>query len=280
MSSTHLFPKIETLEYWVRERESIRQKRVEGRPKPWTEDPILQSYRFCNVHREDDAVTVWIKDNVRQHQHKPEFPHFSIITRQLNLPSSINAILKEGWPYEPYVFKKAEVKKILHDIKDRGGNVFNAAYIVSTNGVAMDKIEYLAMNWVDHYKATMEWHWFDLRTLADAHLHLVQLDGISNFMAGQIIADLKHTGWLNKASDWWTWCTPGPGSMRGLSRIMGYLTNRKYRSDEFIRILLQLRDEAKIPEMCLQDLQNCLCEVDKYMRAQDGGKPKQHYPGR
>jgi len=281
MCSMNLFPKLETLKYWIKEREKIRQARVEGKPKPWTTDPILQSYRFCNVFREDDAVTQWIANNVRKYYNRPEFSHFSIIVRQLNLPSSIHAILKQGWPYDDYRFYVEDVRKTLHDIKNRGGKVFNAAYIVSTNGVAMDKIDYLAHKWTEYYKEVIEWSWYDIQTLEQAHSYLTQLDGISDFMAGQVIADLKHTAWLGKATDWWDWCAPGPGSKRGLNRIMGKPIDSKFNKGEFVRVLLELRNALDLPnKLCLQDLQNCLCETDKYMRAQDGGRPKQSYPGR
>ena len=45
------------LVYYINERESIRKLREAGYPKPWTQDKILQTYRFCNVNREDDTVT-------------------------------------------------------------------------------------------------------------------------------------------------------------------------------------------------------------------------------
>ncbi len=39
---------------WCRERESIRVKREQGLPPPWSADPIFQQGRFLNVFREDD----------------------------------------------------------------------------------------------------------------------------------------------------------------------------------------------------------------------------------
>ena len=45
------------LVYFITEREAIRLKKEAGEPKPWTSDPILQQYRFCNVRRMDDKVS-------------------------------------------------------------------------------------------------------------------------------------------------------------------------------------------------------------------------------
>ena len=51
--------------YWVKERLQIYYSKESNEPKPWTKDTILQQYKFCNVHREHDTVTKWIKYNWR-----------------------------------------------------------------------------------------------------------------------------------------------------------------------------------------------------------------------
>ena len=51
--------------YWVAERERIRVRKESGQPFPWTDDPILATYRFCNVRREDDRVTIWVRTHRR-----------------------------------------------------------------------------------------------------------------------------------------------------------------------------------------------------------------------
>ena len=40
-----------------------------------------------------------------------------------------------------------------------------------------------------------------------------------------------------------------------------------------------LYTEELIPELCNQDLQNCLCEYSKYMRVLNGGRTKRNYQG-
>ena len=54
---------LDRLLYWVTERESIRIQRLQGKAPPWTDDPILRQYRFCNVRRMDDAVSQWLLTN-------------------------------------------------------------------------------------------------------------------------------------------------------------------------------------------------------------------------
>jgi hypothetical protein len=49
--------------YWISERHSIFLRRQEGKPKPWTDDPILRDYKFTNPFRENDRGTVWLREN-------------------------------------------------------------------------------------------------------------------------------------------------------------------------------------------------------------------------
>src|SRR6266404_755739 len=51
--------------HWITERHRIYLKRLAGDPPPWTQDETLQRYRFCNVFRELDNVTGWLRENWR-----------------------------------------------------------------------------------------------------------------------------------------------------------------------------------------------------------------------
>ena len=51
----------ETFVYFIHERESIRLRKESGLHQPWTVDPILNDYYFCNINREDDKTTKYIR---------------------------------------------------------------------------------------------------------------------------------------------------------------------------------------------------------------------------
>ena len=52
--------------YWLHERETIRIRKEErGDPPPWTDDPILQEFKFCQVFREHDRTTRWFRTHIR-----------------------------------------------------------------------------------------------------------------------------------------------------------------------------------------------------------------------
>ena len=59
---------VEAFFKFCKERESIRLKREQGLPGPWTQDEVFQRGRFLNVFREDDRgeglryvfISLWI----------------------------------------------------------------------------------------------------------------------------------------------------------------------------------------------------------------------------
>ena len=52
--------------YWQEERESIRKKKENDLQPPWTNDPILQEFKFCQVYREEDRTTRWLRKHIRE----------------------------------------------------------------------------------------------------------------------------------------------------------------------------------------------------------------------
>jgi hypothetical protein len=274
----------DTLLYWVTERHSIYLKKEEGLPKPWTADPILQNYRFCNPYRENDKVTVYIAEHWRTpNRHDPDLWFAMTVARLLNLPSSMDTV---GYPVP---FDKEEFLRKLKHKRSLGHKIFNAAYIVSTNGVAMDKLDYIAERVLTPLWRNREY----IRPrpkdcLQDVFERLTQFDGIGSFIAGQIIADIKYAPpLLLGAGDWSTFAVPGPGSLRGMRRLYGLAKDDKRYDKNWRFNLLAVKDRLNtdIPggmsPLHAQDVQNCLCEFDKYMRVWLGeGVPKQKYNGR
>lgn len=269
--------------YFIREREAVRLKKEAGKSTPWTDDTILQRFRFCNVRRMDDRVSRWLLDN----WYKPHFGHPNMmvacaIARFFNLPASLEPITK-------YVFSKRwgagtakKIKEILRKRKSAGETVFNGAYIVSTNGVKMDKLDAV----IDNYVAPLVYLKVSTDSMESCAMVLMESNGIGSFMAGQIVADMRWASpgqWADRDS----WAPKGPGSLRGINRLAGRPLKTNIRQEQFLTELDNLR-EACLNKLAtsitdrieMHDWQNCLCEFDKYERTLfDEGRPKQLYQG-
>lgn len=274
--------RVKDLSLFITKREEVRIRKEANAQKPWTGDEILQQYRFCNVRREDDAVTKWIAENWRAPNSEDPYLFFAMTAARLfNEPRTLQLI---GYPVP---WDPAEVLKVLKNIQQAGDKVFNAAYIVSTNGISMDKVEYVVQQvlgpiWMARDKLVYE----KGESLASYHKRLTKLRGLGSFMAAQVIADLKYTDKFFEAPDWFTFAASGPGSRRGLNRVMARVTKDSWREHVWHDTLLALLNAVNkrlrwgVP-LHAQDLQNCLCEFDKYERARMGeGRPKQKYSGK
>ncbi|MCH9712860.1 MAG: hypothetical protein K0U20_09575, partial [Proteobacteria bacterium] len=72
--------------YWITERNHIRELKECGSPKPWTNNIVMQETYFCNVNREDDKVTIWIRSNWH-YDFCPEYYDLAmIVARIFNQP--------------------------------------------------------------------------------------------------------------------------------------------------------------------------------------------------
>ena len=269
---------------FMRERHAIYQRRMQGKPKPWTKDKILQQYRFCNIYRELDTVTQWIGKNWRlPHRNDPNLWFAMCVARLVNWPDTLQAL---GYPV-PW-----SLKHFLETMRERseGGKAWGGAYIVSTNGNEMEKADYIGSRvlgplWKDCEKISKAYEIVDW--LEGFHYVLQQYVGLGSFLAAQVVADCKYVEPLRSTSDWHTWAASGPGSRRGLNRVCEFPTDDGWQEKCWLQHLQVLHKnieplvkKAGMPRLHAQDLQNCLCEFDKYERTRLGeGRPRSKYPG-
>lgn len=263
------------LAYWINERYKMYLARSKGLPKPWTQDNILQHYRFCNVFRETDKVTKFIRQWAQPDQY---LTPMTVLARLFN---NIHTLQGIEWPQKMDKFWFDNQKQAVKIMRDLGNRIFNAAYIVSTAGQSMDKVDYVfdIISCVKHYEV----HPTPGDSLASFAHRLRNIKGMGSFLVAQVVADLKNTPGnpLHEAEDWWTWNSPGPGSKRGLEWIYGVTPVADFNircQDLYVQ---EIRPRLSgVPNMCMQDFQNCLCEFDKWKRTKDGtGAPKQLYNG-
>ena len=264
------------------EREAIRLRKEAGQSWPWTTDEILKLGSFTNVHRENDRVSRWIAENWRDpHRDDPDLWFAMTVARCINEPAALAEI---GYPVP---FDAERIRSVLAARQLRGDKVFRTdAYKPPTSSEGRDTAPFLAEEvlgplWRDREQLRPQAN-ETLRAYSD---RLRERYRIGPFLAGQVIADLKHVESFRSASDWWSFAVPGPGSLRGLNRVCKREVKASWSEAVWHATLLQLGTEiapqleaAGIARLDAQNLQNVLCEADKYFRAAEkDGKPARKY---
>ena len=246
--------KLQEFEYWVREREGVRIEKESGRPAPWSDDPIFRVYHFCNVRREDDRGTKEIRKVVLDHGvHVESLPAVYTAARLLNKASSLKVLLEYDLGYVGFTK--------LQKMREQGETVFHTAYVVSTCGESIDKLDYCMRltNWVLAKRIPNE-------SCEAAYNKLRTVMGMGSFLAAQVVADLKNDRYLVDAPDFDTFSVIGPGSKKGLDALFGGGTTPSNYEARISELEKSLSQDIHAMNLHRQDLQNCLCEFSKYHR--------------
>jgi hypothetical protein len=298
---------IEKFVAFIAEREAIRIRRfVMKKEWPWTEDEILQQYRFTNVHREDDTVSKHYQSTVRDRYGDSSLVlPATVVYRWFNRPWSV---LADG----TYVASTCEAlfglstqhPRSVFDLYINSGSIsILQSHIVQLEPPYVTGA-YLIPSMPGYPKAEGVLKYIDLWMQRDWHGVWVQwrkdppllsdmyewLDGhgLGSFMRGQIIADLKYIKFMREVPDWWTFAVPGPGSQRGLNIVFERDINTPWKKGEWILALERLSEIVTpmlkgygMERLHNQDLQNTLCELSKYIKVERGiGRPRQIFRNR
>lgn len=275
-------------------RHRIYLEREAGNPKPWTKDPILQNYRFCNVYRELDTVTIWIRENIREpYANHPNLWFMLCMARQINWPDTLQEIMDAGaWPDTRYDWRK--VRKIMLARQARGEKLYTGAYMLNAHGTAPDDPKDKAFFTT---KLVLDSVWQAQRDVGRAFEHggmqeawasLLPFHGWGGFTAYEVVCDARHTRYGRNvpwSQDARTWAHAGPGAKRGLNRLLGFPAKAPMRDAEalvWMRLLLKSigsRWPYK-PALEMREIEHSLCEFDKYERTRLGeGRPRATYQG-
>ena len=265
------YPKTDFNNYMI-ERHSIYERRDEGQAYPWTDDPILKEYSFCNVYRELDRVTIWIRENWREpYADHPNLPFAMAMARQINWPDTLEEIgFPEHWNPE-------RIKAIMQGRLNRKEKVYTGAYML-TGTLGGTKVEQT----IDKILTPL----YEMppriinNSLEETWKRYLPYPGFSGFMAYEVVTDLRHTKHLENAEDIMTWANPGPGAKRGLNRIHGRELEKSIPKSQLISEMKELLDLCNMAPLPLEmrDIEHCLCEFDKYERVRLGqGKPRAKY---
>ena len=283
---------IESLLYFVWEREAIRLAKAAGMPREqWTADPVFRKYKFTNIRRRDDRVSQWVIEQLIEPALKRRDLWFSLlIARLINWPPTLaRLIYEEVIPCAPEDFDARAFVRVIEDFKREGNKVYSGAYLLYPTKMdpGGNKSQAVAKHIIgdvirhaDEVQYVLDRPRPEVAKFVEA---LSRAFGISTFMAGQVAADLTYApGHLAEAVDLYSYAPIGPGSLRGLNYLH---TRRPFAgwgqadfNSALMRVNERIRDELQITDLTLHDVQSIFCEFSKYCRARLGeGKPKTVY---
>jgi hypothetical protein len=269
---------------FIKERHSIYIRRTGGDPWPWTKDPILQQYKFTNIFRELDTGTIFCRECIREPYADNEELFFNVAWYRLfNWIPTYQAVgFVEHWD-------RAYMEGIVRARRDQKMKIFTGAHMLSGT-LGGDKIHQIVDICIDKL-------WVNRQNLVPVPSSSLQgafqrfcskSPGFGPFIAYEVITDLRWTRYLKDAPDIMTWANPGPGAIRGMTRMMGLPVRgvhiKKLPKEQYISIMQQLLWHSYdclpdwIPGMEMRDIEHSLCEFDKYERTRLGeGRPRSKF---
>jgi hypothetical protein len=282
----------QTFVYYLNERELIRQKRYAGERGPWTTDPILSRYKFTNILRKYDRTTKWLVRNWYNPNRDKSLEIIALncaIARYFGSIDFCEAVgFQQSW--EPDFLIQSATERLA-----TGKKVFTGAYII-TNAGSTDPKQIVV---VSQFLTPLRYQLDRLVAIArrnrwqDVCEFLQGQPGIGPFMAKEIALDMTLTPVLESATDKLTWSPAGPGAIRGLNRLHGRPLQQSMTQasaqHEMQALLAKLQAEDAFEdymprigvEYGVTDVQFSLCELDKYLRVQNGeGRPRSGYDWR
>lgn len=265
--------------FFSAERHRMQVRRSRGESWPWTDDPILTEYHFCNIFRELDKTTIWIKRRfLGEHQDHPNLWFAACLARRINYPPTL---MELGFPL---TWDPDRTVQVMRDRMARGEKTFNpnAYRMVGGSSVGGDMTGHIVNRLLQPLWDAREIRPLSFDSLRETVEYQNTFMGWGNMVSYQVALDLVGTPVLPFPLDQDTWSNVGPGGIRGLNRIFGrpLETGLTSHSERFISTCLEelkwVQGEQRhywpptFPRLFLCDVENCACEYDKFMRIVDG----------
>lgn len=268
--------------YWrfTAERQKIFEARTRGDDGPWTTDPILSAYKFCNVFRAADRVSQYLIREIAYPSVQSSqvdtlfqivaFRTFSKIEtwRELQIELGGNPTLDD--------LASGRFESALSRLRGAGTKIYTGAFILCATDAYGRQFKHL--NHVELFK-----HMFLDSDFPDRILRADSLESIyrslhefplmGDFMSYQIAIDINYSDLVDFSENDFT--QPGPGALRGIKKV--FLDTGDLSPAQIIHWMVE-RQEQEFDRLGLEfhglqgrrihaiDAQNLFCETDKYCR--------------
>lgn len=265
--------------YWrfAAERQAIFFRRLSQALRPWTNDSILQEFKFTNAYRASDRVSQYLIRRVLYEgdQTAEEIFFRALLFKVFNRIETWELLVSEnGLPcVRSYEFSRYD--KTLTTAMSRGVRIYSAAYIMPSGGRSGEERKHRThLRLIE--KMLTEGVPSQLRraaSMAEGFQILKAYPTIGDFLAYQFVTDLNYSTLTNYSE--MEFVVPGPGAKDGISKC--FSDTRGLTHSEVIRMMAERQEEefARLRlsfkslwgrRLQLIDCQNLFCEVDKYAR--------------
>lgn len=264
--------------YWIfaAHRMEVFWNRYEGKSQPWTNDPILQKYKFTNAYRVLDRASQYLVKNVQYNQ---KWDDEDTVFRTL-LFKIYNKI--ETWEYlqnelGELSWKTFDFQKYNDALKKYKAPIFGNAYMMCTNKKNL-KIKKFT-NYLLLLKEMMEGGLTNklkaCPKMKDVFELLKTYNMIGGFLAYQYTIDLNYSPVINFSEN--EFVEAGGGAKRGIKKCFKGVKNSfkdwdkiilwmtEHQEEEFKRLGLEFKNLFGRKLQAI-DCQNLFCETDKFTR--------------
>ncbi len=268
--------------YWkfAVERTNIFYRRFWNETNPWTQDDILQEYKFCNSYRACDRVSQYLIKNIcyQDDSIREDNLLFQIIAfRIFSKIETWRSLIKElGHQPDLDDLESDRFEKALTATKRLNRTIYTGAFILCANdayGKGIKHLNHVSMLKEMFFKRDIYQQIKGSASLEEVYNVLHETPLIGDFMAYQIAVDINYSEIIDFSENDFT--KAGPGALRGInkmfadtnglsaSEIIMWMTD--HQNDEFKRLEIDF-DGLFGRALHAIDCQNLFCEVDKYCR--------------
>jgi len=279
---------------FITTRQNIWYKReVLKLPSPWTDDPVLSQYHFCNVYRELDRGTQWFLrhcddplDSTSEGLWKAVFFRFLGLTTWFEALGE--AVGVKGVP-PSWLWADVAQCNLLVGAIHQLPKPYNPAYLLLAAPNRLPRVERLIAGLNDLYlkKEQIADQLANVSDLKAAHKAITRIRQCGPFVGMQSLRDLILLSQLPHLNEH-DWCYIGPGARDALQRLGCKIPKEEKESLTNLALAapkeLQRRgfnrpEGLNYPNLC--DIQHCLCEYGKYVKYRDNliNRKRRYFPG-
>lgn len=267
--------------YWkfAVKRQEVFFNRIEDKTFPWTDDKILQTYKFTNAYRASDRVSQYLIKNIiyGTDQYSPEDQCFRILFFKLfnkietweYMESKLGEISYKTYNYK--IYDELLIKKLNSNEK-----IYSAAYIMPSgkSHFGFDKKHQNNLKLLEYMMKTgLSIKIAEAKSLKELYEILLTYPTIGSFLAFQFAIDINYSELCDFSE--MAFVVAGPGARNGIKKCFGDLKGFEY--EDIIKYVSEKQEEEfekrglKFKNLFgrklqLIDCQNLFCETDKYAR--------------